>query len=91
MKNSMLDVQNHLMAQLERLGDDDLTSEKNTERLKGELRRSHEMSRVATVMIDNAALTVRVQKMFDEGKLESKPSLFLSSEEKLNGIEDKGS
>ena len=53
-KNTLLDLNNHLFAQLERLGDEDLTSED----IKKEMNRAKALNGVAKNIIDNAKLSL---------------------------------
>ena len=52
MQNSLIDLNNHLFAQLERLGDEDL----NDDEFQKETERSKSIVIVATKVIDNARL-----------------------------------
>lgn len=61
MKNTLGDLNNHLFAQLERLGDEDLKGEK----LQEEMNRAKSISVVARQIIDNAALVLDAQKLMD--------------------------
>lgn len=54
MKNSLLDLNNHLFSQLERLGDESLKGEK----LELEINRSKAFSSVAKEVISNARLVL---------------------------------
>lgn len=58
MKNKLTDLQNHLFAQLERLGEEQLSSEQ----LAIEVKRSQAMSSLAKNCIDNAALMLEGAK-----------------------------
>lgn len=62
MKNTLVDLNNHLFAQLERLGDEDLSGED----LDRELRRSDAMGKIASQIIDNAELAYKTMKHMDE-------------------------
>jgi hypothetical protein len=62
MKNKLIDLNNHLFAQLERLGDEDLSPEE----IKLEIGRSKEMSNLGHTIIDNAALAFKVKKHQDD-------------------------
>jgi hypothetical protein len=55
MKNKLSDLHNHLFAELERLGDEELTGEK----LKEESMRSQAISDIATVIVANGNLMYR--------------------------------
>lgn len=58
MNNTLEDLNNHLFAQLERLGDD-MTDEE----LARELRRSDGMAKIATQIIQNGELAYRAARM----------------------------
>ena len=63
-KNKLIDLNNHLFEQLERLNDDDLTDEK----LSQEIERTKGMCLVASQIISNANLSLKamcVQKGVD--------------------------
>lgn len=72
MKNKMEDLNNHLFAQLERLGDEDLTDEK----LEKEIHRSKAISSIARNLADNAKLQLEAQKLFADGHTDSIPKLL---------------
>lgn len=59
MKNTLVDLNNHLFAQLERLGDEDLAGEQ----LQAEIERSKAISSIATKIIDNADLGLQAEKL----------------------------
>lgn len=59
MKNSMLDLHNHLFAQLERLGDEALKGDD----LREELGRAKAVMGVADVLVQNAALMLEAEKL----------------------------
>lgn len=59
MKNTLVDLNNHLFEQLERLNDDELTGEQ----LAQEIERSKAISTVATKIIDNASLGLQAEKL----------------------------
>lgn len=61
MKNTLGDLNNHLFAQIERLGDEDIKGED----LKVEMERARSISAVAKQIIDNASLVLDAQKMLD--------------------------
>lgn len=62
--NTLTDLNNHLYAQLERLGDEDLSSEE----VKRECERAKAINGVAKNIIDNAKVTFDVVKYNYEGK-----------------------
>ena len=62
MKNKLIDLNNHLFEQMERLNDDDLTDEQ----LKKEVSRARAMEGLATNIIDNAKLALESQKFIQE-------------------------
>lgn len=59
MKNKMTDLNDHLFAQLERLGDEDL----DAEQLQKEIGRAKAMTDVAGKIIDNAKLALDATKL----------------------------
>lgn len=59
MKNQLIDLNNHLFMQLERLGDEDLAQEQ----LEKEVERAKAMNQVAGKIIDNARLALDAEKL----------------------------
>jgi len=59
MKNSMLDLHNHLFAQLERLSDESV----NGDELREELSRAKAVIGVADVLVQNATLMLEAEKV----------------------------
>jgi hypothetical protein len=57
-KNKLIDLNNHLFEQLERLNDSDLTGDQ----LNLEIERSRAMAMVSTKIIENARLALDAQK-----------------------------
>lgn len=57
MKNKLTDLNNHLFAQLERLGDEGLSEDE----LKNEIARSKAMSGLASSVVSNARLALDAQ------------------------------
>lgn len=62
MKNTLGDLNNHLFAQLEKLGDDDL----NGEALEAEIKRSEAMAKVSEQIIRTGELQFRAMQHMDE-------------------------
>lgn len=58
-RNKLSDLNNHLFAQLERLGDEELSSEE----LNNEINRSKAINGVARNIIDNAKTTLEATKL----------------------------
>lgn len=73
MKNQLIDLHNHLFAQMERLNDEDLSPEE----LKNEVNRSKAMSGIARDIISNADLALRATKFKVEEGLVGKDSMPL--------------
>lgn len=65
MKNKLIDLNNHLFAELERLNDEDLTGED----LENEVRRAEAITKVSTQIIQNANLNLKaVEIRLEYGK-----------------------
>ena len=62
MKNTLGDLNNHLFAQLEKLGDDDLTGEE----LESELKRADAICDISEQIIKNGELQYKAMKHMDE-------------------------
>jgi len=58
MKNKLVDLNNHLFEQLERLGDEDLKGEE----LTNELKRAQGISAISKDIVNNATLAFNVEK-----------------------------
>lgn len=58
MKNTLGDLNNHLFAQLERLGDEDLEGEK----LQEEIERAKAVTSIASQIISNGSLVLRAEE-----------------------------
>ncbi len=75
-KNKLADLNDHLFAEMERLGNEDL----NGDALKEEIERSRAVSGIARSIIDNARLALDAQKALGDVVRTLPPML---------GIEDK--
>lgn len=62
MKNKLPDLNNHLFAQLERLGDEDLSAKQ----IKIEAKRAEAMVKVSDKIIRGAALQLKAAELFAE-------------------------
>lgn len=62
MKNTLTDLNNHLFAQMERLGDEDL----DEEQLEKELKRADGVTKIAAQIIHNGELALKTMKHMDE-------------------------
>ena len=72
MKNSLGDLNNHLFAQLERLGDEELKGEQ----LQEEINRAKAISDIATQVIANGSLVLKANIAINDGDIrvsDSKP------------------
>ena len=56
MRNTLEDLNNHLFMQLERLGDEELTDEQ----LEREVRRTEAITKIATNIVENGTLVLKV-------------------------------
>lgn len=72
MKNKIIDLNNHLFAQIERLGDEDLKSE----RLEFEVGRTKAIRDCAVVIIDNARLALKAHTLINEGLINTAPEML---------------
>ena len=63
MKNKLVDLNNHLYAQLERLSDEDLKGEE----LMAEISRSQAVTNVAKQIINNGSLVLHAHKAVSDG------------------------
>ena len=62
MKNTLIDLNNHLFEQLERLNDEDL----DADQLEQELKRADGMSKIAEKIISNGELAYKTMCHLDE-------------------------
>jgi hypothetical protein len=75
MKNTLTDLNNHLFAQLERLGNEEMTDEQ----LKTEIQRSKAIASISQNVIGNARLVLDAQNaVYDTPNYERKtlPTIF---------------
>ena len=72
MKNKLIDLNNHLFAQVERLCDEDLEGEAMTK----ELNRSKSVSNLAAQIINNAKLALDAHKAINDGLIKSAPEMI---------------
>ncbi|AWX99536.1 hypothetical protein A8139_05655 [Marinomonas primoryensis] len=82
MKNTLLDLNNHLFAQMERLSDEKLSKEK----LEREIERSRAITGVSKSIVSNASLQLQALKLKAEHHGLSKndmPNELLKNEQKL--------
>ncbi len=77
MKNKLSDLNNHLFAQLERLGDEDLKGED----LAREIERSYAITSIAKEVINNGRLVLDAQRQYDSGNMQ-KPHELLEVQRK---------
>ena len=59
MKNTLVDLNNHLFEQLERLNDEELSEEE----LEKEIKRAKSMSSLAQAIVANAGLGIKAEKL----------------------------
>ncbi len=78
MKNKLIDLNNHLFEQLERLNDDELIGDE----LKQEISRAKSMSGIASAIINNGNLMLNAKKHADEYGYKSKdmPEILMLGE-----------
>lgn len=62
MRNRQIDLDNHLFAELERLGDEELSGED----LKAEIARARAMANVAAQINESRSLALEAQKFLDD-------------------------
>lgn len=74
MKNKLIDLNNHLFAQLERLGNEEMTPEN----LREEVARSGAITSVAKEIISNARLALDAETRFSQMPMTAKKPAMLS-------------
>ena len=72
MKNNIEDLNNHLFAALERLNDEDLT----TEQIKTEVQRAKAIASLGTTLVASGALSLNAQRLHSDGELHQKPEML---------------
>lgn len=72
MKNKLIDLNNHLFAQLEKLSDDDIKAEQ----LHEEFARSKAITGIASQIINNAKLALDAHKSINDGLIKSAPEMI---------------
>ena len=72
MKNKLIDLNDHLFAQIERLSDEELTGE----RLHEELSRTKAITGVATQIIGNARLALDAQVAIHDNMIKQPPKML---------------
>jgi hypothetical protein len=81
MKNTLGDLNNHLFAQLEKLGDDDLTGEE----LESELKRTDAICDISEQIIKNGELQYKAMKHMDEYGYERQKAVPVRKTESSSG------
>lgn len=76
MKNKLIDLNNHLFAEIERLSDEDMKGDELTQ----EIARSKALTTVAAQIICNGQLALNAHKAINDGVIKRAP--------KMLGIED---
>ena len=77
MKNKLIDLNNHLFAQLERLSDEDVKGEILSE----EIKRSKAMDGLAVSIINNASLALKAHTLINNGHIDTAPEMIGMKEE----------
>lgn len=82
MKNKLTDLNNHLFAEIERLGDEDLAGEELLE----EIERAKAIEKIGGTIISNASLVLKAEIAKNEycGKKIQMPGFLLEDKEKKN-------
>jgi len=77
MKNKLIDLNNHLFLQLERINDEDLKGED----LKNEINRSKAVAQLANQVVANADLALQAEKLHREGQVGELPKMIEGSKD----------
>jgi len=72
MKNKLIDLNDHLFAEIERLSDEDLKGEA----LKEEVGRAKSVSNIAAQIINNASLALKAQVAINDGLINHAPQML---------------
>lgn len=72
MKNKLIDLNNHLFAEIERLSDEDLKGDK----LAQEINRAKAVSNVATQIINTGSLALKGQIAINDGIIKRAPKML---------------
>lgn len=72
MKNKLIDLNDHLFAQMERLGEEDITQEQ----MQIEIDRTKNMSIIAKKILENASLALDAQKALGEQIIKKTPAMI---------------
>jgi len=78
MKNKLEDLNNHLFAQLERLGEEDLS----VDQIESESKRAQSIVDVADTLLESAKITVSAMKVATESGLRLGENQFFGLEKK---------
>jgi hypothetical protein len=78
MKNKLIDLNNHLFAQLERLGEEDL----KPEQIQTEINRTKAMAGLGKTIVDNARLALEATKFKEKGSLIAQSNMPTMIEDK---------
>lgn len=71
-KNKLINLNDHLFAQMERLGDEGLAGEK----FDKEILRAKALSSVAAQIINNASLAIKAMTAINEGLIKRPPAML---------------
>lgn len=80
MKNKLVDLNNHLFAEIERLSDEDLKGKE----LAKEIRRARAVAGLAAQVINNGRLALEAQRLLQGGEVPEIPKMI------ANGKQDDG-